>query len=71
MGGWGGGVATCETEFSTLSHYSIFRTVITTQVPFETEAKSIPNRKIFVLVFNISINDGCDINVSWKFHQFS
>ena len=38
MGGWGGGMATCETEFSTLSHYSIFRTVITTQVPFETEA---------------------------------
>ena len=38
MGGWGGGVATCETEFSTLSHYSIFRTVITTQVPFEMKA---------------------------------
>ena len=34
MGGWSGGMATCET----LSHYSIFRTVITTQVPFETEA---------------------------------
>lgn len=42
---WGWGVRVvrvatriCETEFSNLSYYTIFRTVITTQVPFETEA---------------------------------